>query len=81
LKYENTTAFRQPYDFGSVLHYASNDFAKDPNVWTIKPKPPFEDKQIGQREWLSETDIKKINLMYKCPTATTTLSKTLTSGT
>jgi hypothetical protein len=60
------TAFDQQYDFKSVMHYGMFDFAQDKSVYTIKPKPSYEDRKIGQREWLSQIDIKKINLMYSC---------------
>ncbi|OWA52992.1 putative Embryonic protein UVS.2, partial [Hypsibius exemplaris] len=76
-KYTDTTAFGQPYDFGSVLHYGMFDFAKNPAVWTIRPLHKYSDKTklIGQRDALSDIDIAKINLLYKCAgtnSATTT---------
>ncbi|OWA52346.1 putative Embryonic protein UVS.2 [Hypsibius exemplaris] len=74
-KYLNTTAFGEPYDFGSVLHYGMFDFAMNPAVWTIRPLPKYSDKLIGQRDALSDIDIRKINLLYKCAgtnSATTT---------
>ncbi|OWA52334.1 putative Acidic mammalian chitinase [Hypsibius exemplaris] len=64
---QNSTAFDEPYDFDSVLHYGMFDFAIDRSIWTIKPKEKYKDKQIGQRIGLSPTDIRKINKMYKCP--------------
>ncbi|OWA53618.1 putative Acidic mammalian chitinase [Hypsibius exemplaris] len=67
-KYLNTTAFGQPYDFGSVLHYGMFDFAVNRSVWTIRPLPKYKDKEIGQRNWLSKIDIAKINAMYNCAT-------------
>ncbi|OWA52621.1 putative Embryonic protein UVS.2 [Hypsibius exemplaris] len=61
-----STAFGEPYDFGSILHYGMFDFAIDPTVWTIKPKEKYGDRKIGQREQLSAIDINKINKMYNC---------------
>jgi Astacin (Peptidase family M12A) len=49
------------------MHYEKTDFAKDPAIWTIQPKPQYKGFAIGQRDGLSDIDIKKINLMYKCP--------------
>ncbi|OWA53446.1 putative Embryonic protein UVS.2 [Hypsibius exemplaris] len=71
-KYINTTAFGEPYDFGSVLHYGMYDFAIDPTVWTIRPKEKYRGQEIGQRDGLSATDIRKINKMYNCTKPTTT---------
>jgi Astacin (Peptidase family M12A) len=48
------------------MHYGKNDFAMDPDVWTIRPKKQYAGRKIGQRDELSVTDIRKINLMYKC---------------
>ncbi|OWA53845.1 putative Embryonic protein UVS.2 [Hypsibius exemplaris] len=71
-----STAFGEPYDFGSVLHYGMYDFAIDPTVWTIRPKEKYRDRVIGQRDGLSATDIRKINKVYNCtkqlPTTTST---------
>ncbi|OWA52997.1 putative Acidic mammalian chitinase [Hypsibius exemplaris] len=72
-----STAFGEPYDFGSVLHYEMYDFAIDKAVWTIRPKEQYKDRVIGQRDGLSATDIRKINKMYNCtklPTTTPTPS-------
>lgn len=62
------TAYGEPYDFGSILHYGMFDFGKDPKVWTIQPKPQYSNNgsKMGQRTALSPIDIKKINAMYKC---------------
>ncbi|OWA50487.1 putative Embryonic protein UVS.2 [Hypsibius exemplaris] len=62
----HTTAFGEPYDFGSVLHYGMYEFARRPTVWTIRPKAKYRDQVIGQRDGLSATDIRKINKMYNC---------------
>ncbi|OWA52623.1 putative Acidic mammalian chitinase [Hypsibius exemplaris] len=65
-KYDNSLAFGEPYDFGSILHYGMFDFAVDRTQWTIRPKPQYSDKEIGQRRHLSPIDINKINKMYSC---------------
>lgn len=51
------------YDYGSVMHYASTAFSKNGKP-TIEPKK--RGVEIGQRAGFSETDIYKINKLYKC---------------
>lgn len=54
----------EKYDYGSVLHYDQYAFAKDPSKPTIIPKK--KDAVIGQRIGFSETDLRKLNKLYKC---------------
>ncbi|OWA54490.1 putative Acidic mammalian chitinase [Hypsibius exemplaris] len=70
-KIYESTAFNETYDFGSLLHYGMYDFAIEPHVWTIRPKDKYKDKVIGQRNGLSEIDIRKLNKMYPCPAPST----------
>lgn len=66
VKYDKTvTDFDIPYDYGSILHYSSTAFSKNGEK-TIIPLQG-EDIEIGQRRALSQSDIDKLNLMYKCP--------------
>ena len=65
-KYSDSVAFGEKYDFGSIMHYAWNDFAIDDKVWTIRAKAKFGNVEIGQRRAMSAVDIRKINSMYKC---------------
>ncbi|XP_055349084.1 hatching enzyme 1.2-like [Paramacrobiotus metropolitanus] len=53
------------YDFGSIMHYEKNAFAISSNVWTIRPKSPWQNTQLGQNNGLSATDIQEINSIYK----------------
>lgn len=56
----------QTYDYGSVMHYSQYSFSMNGQP-TIKSKGSKEtEKQMGQRDGLSKSDIKKINLMYNC---------------
>ncbi|XP_065335874.1 hatching enzyme 1.2-like [Cloeon dipterum] len=52
-----------PYDFNSVMHYSTLAFSKN-NKSTIKPK--MSGVRLGQRDYLSKNDIKKVNQMYQC---------------
>ncbi|XP_034667859.1 seminal metalloprotease 1-like [Drosophila subobscura] len=67
-KYDYTQLgnYDQPYDYGSILHYGQFGFSKNgqPTIVALEP-----DKQslMGQRLRMSETDINRLNTMYKCP--------------
>ena len=59
----NTQGF--PYDYGSVMHYGRNDFSirrGNPNFDTIIPKRSHV--KIGQRNGLSRTDWRHLNMAY-----------------
>ncbi|KAK7907258.1 hypothetical protein WMY93_015870 [Mugilogobius chulae] len=53
-----------PYDYSSIMHYSKDAFGED---WkdTITPIPD-PNIQIGQRNHMSDLDVKRINLLYKC---------------
>ncbi|XP_071541033.1 hatching enzyme 1.2-like [Panulirus ornatus] len=70
----SSQTFGAPYDYGSVMHYSWNHFAKDPASPTIIVKRPGV--TIGQRKGLSPTDIFKINALYDCGSTTTTTTTT-----
>ncbi|CAI2358179.1 unnamed protein product [Caenorhabditis sp. 36 PRJEB53466] len=57
------------YDYGSVMHYAPTAFSKNGKP-TIEPVE--KNVEIGQRSGFSENDIYKINMLYNCPSFTTT---------
>lgn len=63
LSLREITHLGEPYDYNSVMHYGSHAFAKGFGA-TISPLK--DGVSIGQRRGLSETDIKKINKLYKC---------------
>ncbi|GAB0087748.1 seminal metalloprotease 1 [Sergentomyia squamirostris] len=59
-----TTMFDLDYDFGSVMHYSKTSFSINGQP-TIVPRQ--DGVTIGQRERMSELDIKRLNRMYNCP--------------
>ncbi|KAK8405834.1 hypothetical protein O3P69_001955 [Scylla paramamosain] len=58
-----TTNLGLPYDYGSIMHYGPNAFSRGTGP-TIVPKQ--SGVFIGQREKLSQNDVKGINLLYQC---------------
>nr|XP_054773536.1 blastula protease 10-like [Lytechinus pictus] len=54
-----------PYDEAFIMHYGTFAFSKD-GLPTIVTKNPFKQGLIGQREGLSDSDVKMINIMYNC---------------
>ncbi|XP_020806080.1 seminal metalloprotease 1 [Drosophila serrata] len=67
-KYDNETVsdFNEPYDYGSVLHYTAYAFSKNGEM-TIVPLEEGAEEIMGQRLQMSQSDINKLNIMYKCP--------------
>lgn len=58
------------YDYGSIMHYARNTFARATYVDTILPRKKQEmiiRPTIGQRVKLSTGDIAQANALYRCP--------------
>ncbi|GAB1598696.1 tolloid-like protein 2 [Argonauta hians] len=63
----------EEYDYGSIMHYARNTFARASFVDTILPKHSHGNQDIGQRLKLSPGDIRQANRLYRCPTCGRTL--------
>ncbi len=66
-----TTAFAEPYDYNSIMHYSSKAFSKEPKnekMTTIEPIDidKSEINGLGRKLNLSDIDIIKIKKMYKC---------------
>ncbi|CAI4224448.1 unnamed protein product [Auanema sp. JU1783] len=60
------THFGMPYDYGSVMQYNPYAFALDSNVPTSLAKDPNYQNMMGQRESPAFSDVKQMNLVYKC---------------
>uniref|UniRef100_A0A914I6E2 Metalloendopeptidase n=1 Tax=Globodera rostochiensis TaxID=31243 RepID=A0A914I6E2_GLORO len=63
------TSYGVRYDYGSVMHYASNIAAKSPGLKTMtaKTNPGANDPSMGQRRGLSATDVEVLRRMYCMP--------------
>ena len=55
------------YDYGGVMHYDAYAFAIDRSTPTIIPHD--KNAKIGQRTHLSNADIERIQIAYKCLSA------------
>ncbi|EDW89734.1 seminal metalloprotease 1 [Drosophila yakuba] len=67
-KYDNETVedYGEPYDYSSVLHYTAYAFSKNGEM-TIVPLQEGAEELMGQRLQMTQSDINKLNVMYKCP--------------
>ncbi|XP_076459085.1 tolloid-like protein 1 [Babylonia areolata] len=66
----------ESYDYGSIMHYARNTFARNNYLDTILPrrKPGMVVRpEIGQRVKLSPGDIRQAQKLYRCPKCGRTL--------
>ncbi|CAF1320328.1 unnamed protein product, partial [Rotaria sordida] len=63
------------YDYESLMHYERNEFSKN-GLPTIEPIQP--NVKIGQRLYLTPTDIREIQLYYNCTGSGPTLPPTTT---
>jgi len=54
------------YDTCSVMHYGSTAFSKSWGKKTIVSKHHGDKCELGQRKGFSDTDIRKLNTLYKC---------------
>nr|XP_022292802.1 zinc metalloproteinase nas-36-like [Crassostrea virginica] len=62
------------YNYGSIMHYEDDDFAKSPGLKTFIAKRPYYEKTMGQTNALSFYDLLPINYFYchnKCAGAWT----------
>lgn len=62
-------SLNEAYDYASIMHYGKSTFAKEVSQVTILPKKDPETDlipEIGQREQLSQGDIRQTSKMYRC---------------
>ncbi|XP_036337893.1 seminal metalloprotease 1-like [Rhagoletis pomonella] len=57
--------YEEEYDYGSILHYHEYAFSVNGEKTIIPLKN--EGAVIGQRRGMSNSDINKLNTMYRCP--------------
>lgn len=53
------------YDYESIMHYGQYSFSSN-NKKTIITKAPYYQSRIGRSQGLAFSDVKIVNLMYKC---------------
>lgn len=68
LKYNNreVTTYNLPYDVGSIMHYSSQAYTRDPGLRTITTYDPLVERWMGQRSEISFLDAKLANMAYRC---------------
>uniref|UniRef100_A0A8B9HRR7 Metalloendopeptidase n=1 Tax=Astyanax mexicanus TaxID=7994 RepID=A0A8B9HRR7_ASTMX len=73
-KYDDTTSsnLNVPYDYGSMMHYSKNSFRNGTEPTIVTKIPAFLDV-IGQRMEFSDSDLLKLNRLYKCSRSSTFL--------
>jgi len=63
------TAFGEPYDYQSVMHYGAYDFSKNGQKTIVRLDGSEAD--LGNEEGFTQIDINKLNKMYQCDATTT----------
>ena len=58
-------SYNVSYDYDSIMHYSATAFAKKQSLVTIRAKVK-RDVQFGQRDRLSDYDVKQARAMYGC---------------
>ncbi|XP_076031675.1 zinc metalloproteinase nas-4-like [Oratosquilla oratoria] len=54
------------YDYYSIVHYSPFTWAALPSKSTIWPKATVNTSLMGQREYMTQSDICKLNTLYSC---------------
>ncbi|XP_075539458.1 hatching enzyme 1.2-like [Dermacentor variabilis] len=69
----------EPYDYQSVMHYPHDAFNKPGSGSTLLPKAPeVQPETLGkaiQENFLTDTDIRKLNMLYNCTRSSPSLRK------
>jgi len=74
----SVTAFGEPYDYQSVMHYGAYDFSKNGQKTIVRLDGSKAD--LGNEVGFSQIDINKLNAMYQCNTATTATTAATTTA-
>ncbi|KAF7637096.1 Metalloendopeptidase [Meloidogyne graminicola] len=69
LRYSTTSYYGIPYHYDSIMHYASSTSARSYPLKTMTAKidPVKNDRLMGQRKGLSQSDVDAINKLYCYP--------------
>lgn len=85
LKENQVNSFGTEYDYRSIMHYGTTAFGiKQKNgkrLQTIVTIDKSKQTLIGNRRSLSETDVKQLNMLYRCDGTTIPTTKRPTKGT
>ncbi|XP_035828482.1 astacin-like metalloendopeptidase [Aplysia californica] len=69
------------YDFDSIMHYGPYLHAKDTSKLTLAPKPgKAVGVEMGQRLYLSDADVTRIQKYYGCPIDTSHITRVTQTG-
>ncbi|OQV15001.1 hypothetical protein BV898_10761 [Hypsibius exemplaris] len=69
---QDTNNQNTPYDYGSIMHYAKQDFTLNSAKPAFIPKTKGITAEIGQRKGMSLIDIQRLNKLYGCVRTSTT---------
>lgn len=58
--------FGMPYDYGSIMHYSVYQGSINSYSPCFRVLRSYDEASIGQRKYFSRSDIRKLNLLYKC---------------
>uniref|UniRef100_A0A1I8N0Y7 Metalloendopeptidase n=1 Tax=Musca domestica TaxID=7370 RepID=A0A1I8N0Y7_MUSDO len=59
--------FDEEYDYASVLHYSAFAFSANGEMTIVPLRDESAASVMGQRRGMTQGDINRLNLMYRCP--------------
>jgi len=68
-KYNETQVdhFDEEYDYASIMHYGPKAFSINKEDTIIPLRSDKDGTQMGQRLYMPQSDINRLNMMYRCP--------------